>query len=75
MVIKKKGFKYSKGYLVGLDSEFDLSTLFNNTLILGFSYLGRNEKTTTTNLYNYKDLTNLFSSRIDFSSNNFLFKF
>lgn len=72
---QKKGFKYSKGYLVGLDSEFDLSTLFNNTLILGFSYLGRNEKTTTTNLYNYKDLTNLFSSRIDFSSNNFYSNF
>ena len=72
---QKKGFKYSKGYLVGLDSEFDLSTLFNNTLILGFSYLGRNEKTTTTNLYGYKDLTNLFSSRIDFSSNNFYSNF
>ena len=72
---QKKGFKYSKGYLFGLDSEFDLSSLFNNTLILGFSYLGRNEKTTTTNLYDYKDLTNLFSSRIDFSSNNFYSNF
>lgn len=75
---QKKGFKYSKGYLMGIDSEFDLSSSLNNntnTLIIGISYLGRNDGTPTTNLYGYKDLTNLFSTRIDFSSTNFYSNF
>jgi len=42
---QKKGFKYSKGYVLGIDTEIDVSKIFknNSTLILGLSYVGRND--------------------------------
>ncbi|RCL66754.1 MAG: hypothetical protein DBW79_02545 [Cryomorphaceae bacterium] len=68
---QKKGFKYSKGYIVGFDSEFDLSkiTKNNSTFLMGLSYVGRNDQRTKSSFY--PEMTNLISGRIDFSSNSF----
>jgi hypothetical protein len=67
---QKKGFKYSKGYILGFDSEFDLSKITNgSTLLMGLSYVGRNDQNTISDFYS--EMTNLFSGRIDYSSNSF----
>lgn len=68
---QKKGFKYSKGYIVGFDSEFDLSKILknNSTFLLGISYVGRNDQKTKSEFYD--EMTNLYSARIDYSSSYF----
>lgn len=67
---QKKGFKYSKGYILGFDSEFDFSKITNgSTLLMGLSYVGRNDQNTISDFYS--EMTNLFSGRIDYSSNSF----
>jgi len=68
---QKKGFKYSKGYIFGFNSELDFSkiTKNNSTFLIGFSYVGRNDKKIKNDFY--KGTTNLFSARLDYSSNAF----
>ena len=68
---QKKGFKYSKGFIVGFDSEFDISKFLknNSTILLGLSYVGRNDQKTKSDYYD--EMTNLFSARIDYSSSFF----
>ena len=68
---QKKGFKYSKGFIVGFDSEFDISKFLKNdsTILLGLSYVGRNDQKTKSDYYD--EMTNLFSARIDYSSSFF----
>ncbi|MGY8949070.1 MAG: DUF6029 family protein [Flavobacteriales bacterium] len=68
---QKKGFKYSTALVVGFDTEIDISEILSNdnTFITGFSYVGRSDEKSSSELYN--KMTNLFSSRLDFSSSNF----
>ena len=68
---QKKGFKYSKGYIVGFNSEFDFSEITENdsTLLFGLSYVGRSDNKNKSNLYD--EMTNLFSARLDYSSSSF----
>lgn len=68
---QKKGFKYSKGFIVGFDSEFDISKILknNSTILLGISYVGRNDQKKKSDYYD--EMTNLFSARIDYSSSFF----
>lgn len=72
---QKKGFKYSKGYIVGFNSEFDFSKITKNdsTFLVGLSYVGRNDQKTKSNFYN--EIANLFSTRIDYSSSSFYSNF
>ena len=72
---QKKGFKYSKGFIAGFDAEIDISEILNNdyTLITGISYVGRNDENSSNDSYN--KMTNLFSTRIDFSSSSFYSSF
>jgi len=70
---QRVGFKVSNGEIFGFNSDIDLSSAFNlgNTaLLFGFSYVGRKEKSTIT-LPAFNDLTNAFSTRLDYSKNNF----
>ena len=72
---QKKGFKYSKGYIIGFDSEFDVSELLKNesTFLLGLSYVGRNDQKTKSIFY--KTMSTLFSLRIDYSATYFYSNF
>ena len=65
---QKKGFKYSKGYIIGFNSEFDFSeiTQNNSTFLIGLSYVGRSDNKNKSNFYD--EITNLFSARLDYSS-------
>lgn len=67
------GFELSEGEIYGFNTDFDLSDIFkfeNSDLSLGFSYVGRKEKIEIEDP-TFDELTNAFSGRIDFSSNNF----
>ena len=69
---QKKANTISEGKVFGFDSEFvvyDDKNSFRN-LILGLSYLGRLEAPHYVS-YPFEDLTNSFSGRIDYNSNNF----
>jgi len=68
---QKKGFKYSKGFVFGLDSEIDISQLIdsNSTFLFGLSYVGRNDQEIKSE--SFDNLTNLYSARIDYSGNSF----
>ncbi len=69
---QKKANTISEGKVFGFDSEFvayDDKNSFRN-LILGLSYLGRLEAPHYIS-YPFEDLTNSFSGRIDYNSNNF----
>ena len=69
---QKKANTISEGKVFGFDSEFiayDDKNSFRN-LILGLSYLGRIEAPHYIS-YPFEDLTNSFSGRIDYNSNNF----
>ena len=69
---QKKANTISEGKVFGFDSEFvvyDDKNSFRN-LIIGLSYLGRLE-TPHYISYPFEDLTNSFSGRIDYNSNNF----
>lgn len=70
---QRKGFAVSKGNIVGFNSDFDISSAFNfenSSFSAGFSYVGRTQERTETN-FDYKNSTNLFSSRVEFSKDNF----
>ena len=69
---QKKANTISEGKVFGFDSEFvayDDKNSFRN-LILGLSYLGRLEAPHYIS-YPFEDLTNSFSGRINYNSNNF----
>jgi hypothetical protein len=72
---QKKGFKYSKGYIFGFNSEFDFSEIIKNdsTFLFGLSYVGRRDNKNKSNLYD--EITNLFSARLDYSSSSFYSSF
>ncbi len=70
---QRKGFDVSKGEIYGLNSDIDLSSAFkieNSSLNAGFSYVGRKQDVTNTDL-DINNLTNLFSSRLEYSKDNF----
>lgn len=70
---QRSGFDVSKGEIFGFDSDFNLSKTLNLTksdLTFGFSYVGRYEKTTIEQP-NFDELTNAFSTRLDFIYNSF----
>ncbi|MEE9408526.1 MAG: DUF6029 family protein [Polaribacter sp.] len=67
------GFGVSNGDLFGFNSDIDLTSFIkseNATLNVGFSYVGRSQEKETSNL-EYNKLTNLVSSRVEYSKNNF----
>lgn len=67
------GFGVSNGDIFGFNSNFNLTSLLkseNYTLNVGFSYVGRSQEKEPSN-FEYNKLTNLFSSRLEFSKNNF----
>jgi len=69
---QKKANTISEGKVFGFDSElivYDDENSFRN-LIIGLSYLGRLEAPHYIS-YPFEDLTNSFSGRIDYNSNNF----
>ena len=72
---QKKGFKYSNGFVVGFDSEFDFSKITKNnaTFLMGLSYVGRNDQKTKSDFYD--EMTNLISLRFDYSSSAFYSNF
>jgi hypothetical protein len=70
---QRKGFDVSKGNIIGFNSDIDLSSAFkieNSSLNAGFSYVGRSQDKTETN-FDYSNQTNLFSSRLEYSKDNF----
>ena len=71
----RTGFDISNGTIYGFNSDFNLSGLFkmdSSDLSVGFSYVGRTEKTTFANP-NFNELTNGFAGRLNFSRNAFYF--
>lgn len=70
---QRDGFKVSEGDIFGFNADIDLSGITDNDAIslgLGFSYVGRKQKITDPDP-GFKELTNVFSGRLDFSKNNF----
>jgi len=70
---QRSGFKVSNGEIFGFDTGIDLSEILhfeNTSFSAGFSYVGRKQKTTVTSP-EFADLTNAFSTRVDFSKGNF----
>ena len=73
---QKKGIGISSGKIAGLDSNITLlnsDTKYQN-LILGLSYVGRFEMPHYVS-YDFNDLTNLFSTRLDYFSDDFYFEY
>ena len=72
---QKKGIGVSSGKIVGLDSSITLldSDAKYQNLIVGLSYVGRFEMPHYVS-YDFNDLTNLFSSRLDYFSDEFYFE-
>ena len=75
---QKKGTKISSGKLIGFDSSFIILSRDDalQNLTFGMSYVGRYEELPTTNIfppinYDFDDLTNLFSGRIDYLKSDF----
>ena len=69
---QKKANTIAEGKVFGFDSEF---TVYNkkdsySNLLVGLSYLGRLEAPHYVS-YSFEDLTNSFSARIDYNSDNF----
>ncbi len=74
---QRSGFDVSEGTIFGFDSNINLSTILNFTksdLSFGFSYVGRKEKITIENP-NFNEITNAFSSRVDFIHDSFYASF
>ena len=70
---QRSGFDVSDASIYGFNSELNISSMLKVNswnLDLGLSYVGRKEESNNTD-FNFNDLTNAFSSRIDFSKNNF----
>ncbi|MDB2632407.1 DUF6029 family protein, partial [Flavobacteriaceae bacterium] len=75
---QRKGFEVSDGDIFGVDAEIDLSKtlgiLSSNSLVLGLSYVGKNEsytKTDETNTTDIPELVNAVSARLDYTHQNF----
>lgn len=71
---QRYGFKHSNGNILGLNANIDLTSplkLKKASLGIGFSYVGRNQKVENKNDINFNDLTNAFSTRLDWSKGNF----
>jgi hypothetical protein len=72
---QRTGFDVGKGIIYGFNSDINLSRIFEmekSDISVGFSYVGREEKTTMENP-NFKELTNSFSGRFNFSHQAFYF--
>ncbi len=70
---QRVGFETADSDIFGFNTEIDISTIFkfeNSSLNLGFSYVGRQEKTDVADP-NFDELTNAFSGRVDFSKGSF----
>lgn len=70
---QRKGFAISKGNIVGFNSDIDFSSVFkfeNSSFNAGFSYVGRSQERTETN-FDYNNRTDLFSTRLEFTKDNF----
>ena len=70
---QRSGFDVSDASIYGFNSEFNISSMLKSNswnLDIGLSYVGRKEENDDTD-YNFNDLTNAFSSRLNFSVNNF----
>tara|TARA_B110000003_G_scaffold269426_1_gene300424 strand:- start:6795 stop:8438 length:1644 start_codon:yes stop_codon:yes gene_type:complete len=70
---QRSGFDISDGSIYGFNSEFNISSILKVSswnLDLGISYVGRKEINDNTD-FNFNDLTNAVSSRLNFASNNF----
>ena len=75
---QKKGSQISVGKVIGLDSEITVvnSDQIYQNLTVGLSYVGRFENLAVPAIYppvgyDFNDLTNLFSARIDYEKNDF----
>lgn len=71
---QRYGFKHSNGDIYGFNADLDLASIIKNkntTLGLGFSYVGRNENIADKNGYDFNNLTNAFSTRLNWSKGNF----
>jgi hypothetical protein len=74
---QRSGFDVAKGKIFGFDSNFNLSNtlkLDTSDLSIGFSYVGRQEEITIENP-NFNEVTNAFSSRIDYIYKSFYTSF
>ena len=70
---QRTGFDVSKGTIYGFNSDINMSGILkmeNSEFSLGFSYVGRDEKTTFENS-NFKELTNSFAGRFNYSHQSF----
>ena len=70
---QRTGFDVSKGTIYGFNSEINMSGILkieNSEFSLGFSYVGRDEKTNFENP-NFKELTNSFAGRFNYSHQSF----
>ncbi|MGL2965612.1 DUF6029 family protein [Flavobacterium sp. XGLA_31] len=69
----RTGFDVSEGKIFGADAELTLSDVFKfekDELAIGFTYVGRDEKTAVANP-NFNQLTNAFAGRINYSHNGY----
>ncbi len=70
---QRTGFDVADSEIYGIDAEMDLASIFkfeSDELGIGFSYVGRDEKTNIVNP-NFKNLTTAFAGRLNFSSQGF----
>ncbi len=70
---QRSGFDISDASIYGFNSEINISSLLKVetwNLDLGFSYVGRTEVNNNLN-FNFNDLTNAISGRVNFYKNNF----
>ena len=66
---QRTGFETGKGIIYGFNSDINLSGIFEmekSDISVGFSYVGREEKITIENP-NFKELTNSFAGRFNYS--------
>ena len=75
---QRKGFGNSKGDIFGVNSEINISNIFNffnqGNFTVGFSYVGKKEtyeSTLSESEMEIPELVNAFSSRINFTHKNF----
>lgn len=70
---QRTGFDVSEGKIYGADAELTLSDVFKfekDELIFGFTYVGRDEKTTIVDP-KFNNLTNAFAGRLNFTHDSF----
>lgn len=71
---QREGFKTSDGEIYGFNAEIDLTDLLKfeeSSLSIGGSYVGRKEDLSFDEDPNFNELTDAFSTRLDFSHKNF----